>query len=277
MRIRKNAKTSAFLHTNSNLISHNHEPTLCLLNQSPWDIITFPSSPSIHLVRILLFLNSPPIPRSVPLIQTSLHLLQMPHFAASTKNTFDCAYDLVNQNRNQYDDEKIRDYDLYKKEDELGFMCEGNLIDRQNDAVWSTQKKAQCASSKSRDSRGTKKRAAAVTPKQNEFYYYSGFGPSWGKKRGGLGEKCTTFNACDTTTTSSSVYESDVDVEEDHKRAEPVPTMMLQTTWSGHVMPGKKDFDFVEQDERDDGIKIEKTVKKRGRKPMKARSLKSLM
>ncbi|KAI3800542.1 hypothetical protein L1987_28633 [Smallanthus sonchifolius] len=48
MRIRKNA---AFLYTNSNLASDGADEcklqkNLCQLNQSPWDIITFPSSSS---------------------------------------------------------------------------------------------------------------------------------------------------------------------------------------------------------------------------------------
>ncbi|MFS8027055.1 hypothetical protein Hanom_Chr16g01494131 [Helianthus anomalus] len=272
MRIRKNAKTSAFLHTTSNNNNNTiHETTLCLLNQSPWDIITFPasthssSSTSIHLfddfvtrynVNAAANWSSPDSDK--PIIQS----------VASTKNSNECEYDIISENV----DKKTRNYESYEKEeDKLGFMkgCvkqEDSFVDIQNDAVCADKKKAQTVSK----SCGNKKRAVN-TSKQNEFYYYSGFGPSWGKKRG-----CTTFNACGTNvTTSSNDGDMDVDVDEGEKRVGHDTTTM-KTVWSCQVVPGEEDFDHVEQ-ENDKEKDKEKIVKKRGRKPIKARSLKSLM
>ncbi|KAL8227918.1 hypothetical protein R6Q57_015502 [Mikania cordata] len=277
MRIRKNAKTSAFLHTNSNLIFHNHEPTLCLLNQSPWDIITFPSAhSSIHL-QFDDFVTRYNV--NLTANWSSADSETAIQSADSTKNSFECEYGIVNENRNENGEGKITNYELYQKEDKLGFMREDDVNDLQNDAVWATNKKAQPVSK----SRGTKKRAVGITSKQNEFYYYSGFGPSWGKKRGEFGEKCTTFNACGTIVTTnsmSSMYETsddgNMDVEEDKKGLVPDTTTM-KTVWSCEVPPEKEDFDCMEEDEPDDVKQKEKTVKKRGRKPIKARSLKSLM
>lgn len=177
--------------------------------------------------------------------------------------------------------------------EELGFMkgCvkkEDNVNVVENDAVWST-KKAQ--------TRGTKKRAVAVAQKQNEFYYYSGFGPSWGKKRGGLEDKCTTFNARVTTTSidtsssrsksrnKSSVCETsddvgDLDVEEEDEKRVELDTSMMQAVWSCKLTPEmseSEDSDCVEDDDQGNEKEKERNVKKRGRKPIKARSLKSLM
>ncbi|KAI3796540.1 hypothetical protein L1987_39215 [Smallanthus sonchifolius] len=291
MRIRKNAKPSAFLHPNSTLIPDDYDTTLCLLNQSPWDIITFPSthspSPQIHLFDDFVTrydVNRPANWSSARVDSGSA--------IQSAASSVDCDYDNdnVNVNRNgnrngnRNVDDRVKNYESYRKEDKLGFLkgCvkEDNVIDLQNDAVWATNKKAQPVSK----SRGTKKRAVAITPKQNEFYYYSGFGPSWGRKRGGSGNKCTTFNAHHTIVTTNSgdsVYESsggvgDMDVEEDVKRVEPDTTTLMKTVWSCQVIPEKEDFDYVGEEEKN-GKEKGKTVKKRGRKPIKARSLKSLM
>lgn len=74
----------------------------------------------------------------------------------------------------------------------------------------------------------------------SEFYYYSGFGPLWGKKRGQSTEKSVQ--------SSSSQMDNE-------------------------------GFDYIEDDEDDNDDEVEngKTKIKRARKPIKARSLKSLM
>ncbi|XP_024987943.1 uncharacterized protein LOC112522859 [Cynara cardunculus var. scolymus] len=160
-------------------------------------------------------------------------------------------------------------------------MCEDHLFDLQNEAVWTTNKKSPPVSRSTTGSAGSrprrvKKRAAAITSNPNEFYYYSGFGPSWGKKRGPVGNKCTTFNACDVVTTNgsndceTSGVDGDVGVEEEEKWVEPDTTMIKELSWSCEAGPTKEDVDYMDEEEG-------KVVKKRGRKPIKARSLKSLM
>ncbi|KAI7755072.1 hypothetical protein M8C21_006539, partial [Ambrosia artemisiifolia] len=84
------------------------------------------------------------------------------------------------------------------------------------------------------------------------------------------------WSSPDSTTPIQSVYDGDMDVDEDKNRAESDTTTsaMMRTVWSCQVAPGKGDFDYMgEYEECDDG-KQEKTVKKKWRKPMKARSLK---
>ncbi|KAJ9563505.1 hypothetical protein OSB04_008665 [Centaurea solstitialis] len=131
MRIRKNANISAFLHTNS-----NNQTNFCQLNQSPWDIITFPPSSS-----------------------SSLH---HPAKWEKVKNGSNIIYG------------------------DRGFFH------LQNESVWGTTIRNHRRRIRGHPRRGptgsrprrAKKRAVAVTSNRNEFYYYSGFGPSWGKKRG---------------------------------------------------------------------------------------------
>lgn len=65
MRIRKNAKISALLSSTTNLTSDADESllkkNLCQLNQSPWDIITFPSSDSSSSLHQVTLIHSPSI------------------------------------------------------------------------------------------------------------------------------------------------------------------------------------------------------------------------
>lgn len=194
-------------------------------------------------------------------------------------------------------DDTIKDYKLNKKKDDLGFMkedegivkcsnntacnimCEDHLVDPQEDAIWLNDNKKARLVSKSTTSH-TKKWVVAKTSNPNEFYYYSGFGPSWGKKRGELGSKGTTSNARDADFTSNSnIYEAiggvcDVgNVDEEQKRVEP-DTTMKGISCSGEVLPKRRDLDYI--DEKQDNKKQRKVAKKR-RKPIKERLLKSLM
>ncbi|XP_076906802.1 uncharacterized protein LOC143563047 [Bidens hawaiensis] len=130
-------------------------------------------------------------------------------------------------------------------------MCVHHVIDHlQNHAVWTTKKEPRPVheSKAGSRSRQTKKRAS-TSP--YEFYYYSGFGPTWGKKRG--------------TTAGSGV--SNMDYNEPAKVA--FDDNKIKET--SVINDGMGICD--DEDDKERG----KTGKKRGRKPMKARSLKSLM
>lgn len=88
----------------------------------------------------------------------------------------------------------------------------------------------------------------------NEFYYYSGFGPHWGKKR--------------ETVTKSLVVPNKVIVTDQE----------LQVKNQGGT---KRDIEFIDYDDDDDddidGEENDGTRRAGGRKRVKARSLKSLM
>lgn len=95
-----------------------------------------------------------------------------------------------------------------------------------------------------------KKAPAASTSNPYEFYYYSGFGPRWGKRRGENGKN-----------DGGSMPKN---VEEEAAAAAAISRT------------GIEDFDFDEFEDEDDEEE-EMNGKKRVRKPIKARSLKSLL
>jgi len=126
--------------------------------------------------------------------------------------------------------------------------------------------------------RGSGKKVSAPALKNPyEFYYYSGFGPRWGRKRGGSDDEKMVINDSKKSRSSAS-SSSD---EDGHK-----------TAAFGGGSVSFDEFDFVDEDydvmEQDQGsdhgrkkknekmIMMKKTMKK-GRKPVKERSLKSLM
>lgn len=102
-----------------------------------------------------------------------------------------------------------------------------------------------------------KKPPATSSSNSYEFYYYSGFGPKWGKRRGGETRK--NSNGCQI---SKNVGDANAEVE-----VETAPAA------------GKDHLDFFEyeDDDDEDEDEIGDNGRKRVRKPIKARSLKSLL
>ncbi|KAH7849630.1 hypothetical protein Vadar_020630 [Vaccinium darrowii] len=98
-----------------------------------------------------------------------------------------------------------------------------------------------------------------ATANPYEFYYYSGFGPRWGKKRG-----------------VRDVPKSDsVEEEEEEIVREIVPQHSSLSSSSSEI--DSEEFDYIEDDDDEDKEDKRNVKKRRGRKPIKARSLKSLM
>ncbi|XP_044504256.1 uncharacterized protein LOC123224583 isoform X2 [Mangifera indica] len=102
-----------------------------------------------------------------------------------------------------------------------------------------------------RRGRARAKKGSSSSSNPYEFYYYSGFGPLWGKRRG-----------VDKINEGKKFEDGDV---EDMNKDEKTPS-------SSQI----EDFEFVD-DEDDDDDENGDSRKKRIRKPVKARSLKSLM
>ncbi|KAI3800541.1 hypothetical protein L1987_28632 [Smallanthus sonchifolius] len=145
---------------------------------------------------------------------------------------------------------------LCSERDEKGWEC-GSVVKNGNQSVWTTKKRpgqAQACRAKKRP---------ASNP--HEFYYYSGFGPSWGKKRG----TTTTISVGSNSNTGhrTSSLSGDMDVQKERgNRFEPDTS--------------KVELDYLDDEDEEDDREIGKVGiigKKRGRKPIKERSLKSLM
>lgn len=139
-------------------------------------------------------------------------------------------------------------------------------------------------------SRGGAAKKAAASPSSNpyEFYYYSGFGPLWGKRRGGdrNGEASKSSGGGGEGSNSTTV-EMDMEMEEVIEGSDDVVVVTADDNDNSNsnenndnvVVVSGKDygvFDFVDDvddDEEDD----DNGGNKRMRKPVKERSLKSLM
>nr|XP_043626736.1 uncharacterized protein LOC122598196 [Erigeron canadensis] len=300
MRIRKNAKLSAALlnttqntTTSSSLTTTNNESSslsssscclipnnnICQLNQSPWDIIT----PSFQLDDYIVNYN-------VNIAQNRRWFDFISDFqSGDSLNTLGFGENDNNNDRDdglgenannlscikndcETDEEEIKlegdgleEMKLCGETDEQGWqcgsvvqngytMCEYHLSGLQTYEVWNAKKKF----GGSRPMPGCRSRRAKKRPNTNnphDYYYYSGFGPSWGKKRGIMG------------TDLDGIDDGDVDVEEQKgKRFEPE----MRPVGLDYI-----DDDDDEYSNDDDEIGILR--RKRERKPVKERSLKSLM
>ncbi|KAJ7951167.1 WRC domain containing protein [Quillaja saponaria] len=134
----------------------------------------------------------------------------------------------------------------------------------------STSKKAAAAAAAAaagaRRARARSGRKGSSSSNPYEFYYYSGFGPLWGKRRGdksGVSDKfvenemvATSANVVTTTTGSTS--------------------NPCSSSSTSSQMDNEDQFDYLDDDD-DDEDNEDGAGKKRMRKPVKARSLKSLM
>ncbi|KAK8639701.1 hypothetical protein V6N13_138072 [Hibiscus sabdariffa] len=111
----------------------------------------------------------------------------------------------------------------------------------------------------------TSRRGSSSASNPYEFYYYSGFGPSWGKKRrGGYKVKGIGRN-----------HFEPKEVENNGS----VITAQNNSALSSSQIDDSEEFDYVEEEEEEEEDDDENgdSGKKRTRKPIKARSLKSLM
>lgn len=132
---------------------------------------------------------------------------------------------------------------------------------------------------------------AAVAGNPYEFYYYSGFGPRWGKRRG---EDNNDVTATAATSSSSAYPKDDNGYEDDNNGVEASQIMSEDDSDIGYDNNNnnsntnnhykKKDvviesvvdeeLDYIDDD---DDEEEELYGRRRVRKPIKARSLKSLM
>ncbi|KAL3647712.1 hypothetical protein CASFOL_008680 [Castilleja foliolosa] len=256
MRIRKHAKISPLVYATSSLKLGTHLQThICQLNQSPWDVMMFspPSTP-------------PPPPPQVDgdgdcavngSLRGCISVTESDHWEAksTTVKEEEAAAEIA--------EEKIilccktdgKSWQCKKEAAKNSALCHHHLMQARsyNNGYHHMGKKTEKLSGEAR--RPARDKKASTTSNPYEFYYYSGFGPRWGKKRG---DACNDINTTDATNSNNNVglsknVEHEVEMGDD-----------------------ESDFDDYEVEEeinsRDNNI-----GKKRVRKPIKARSLKSLM
>lgn len=143
-------------------------------------------------------------------------------------------------------------------------FCEHHLFNKKQTHPSSTG----AAAHRRAKTRGAGKKAASSNP--YEFYYYSGFGPSWGKRRGDRNGEESKSSGNSTMVESENgvgVAASDEVVVDDEVMNDNVVVVPSGLEIDNEVII---DYEDDDEDEEDSG-------KKRMRKPVKARSLKSLM
>ncbi|XP_039021332.1 uncharacterized protein LOC120153447 [Hibiscus syriacus] len=100
------------------------------------------------------------------------------------------------------------------------------------------------------------------TPNPYEFYYYSGFGPSWVKKRRDGDE-------------GKGINKNQIEPKEVENNICVITSQNNSALLSSSQIDDNEEYDYVDEEEEDD--ENGDSGKKRMRKPIKARSLKSLM
>ncbi|KAF7154417.1 hypothetical protein RHSIM_Rhsim01G0164400 [Rhododendron simsii] len=281
MRIRKHAKlvglsltsTTAPADLTPQSSSRFHSPHVCQLNQSPWDLLSFPpdspSSPFQVDGEESNYTANGSSANSIGAVESKASMKISLNVEDKNVSNYNHGIELGFRNGGTILCCKTNGKSWKcKKEASKGHsLCEHHLAHQLRDynslpahpsaAAKKLEKPAAIAPIRRRG-RPRKVRAphppppAAANP--YEFYYYSGFGPRWGKKRG----------------VSSHVPKPDR-VEKEEIVSGIVPHSSLAP--SSEIE--SDEFDYVEDEEEENNLNVKKM--RRGRKPIKARSLKSLM
>ncbi|XP_075493632.1 uncharacterized protein LOC142531407 [Primulina tabacum] len=265
MRIRKNAKISPLIYAaaslNPGILA---QPRVCQLNQSPWDVMNFsqPSSPPYKGNGNGSYAGNGSSQDSIAVLERA---------AEESSNAMKWEYSggisggaaatMAEQPSDELNN-STAPIILCCKTDGKSWKCrreavKGNsLCDHHLSMVRSYSSSAHTTARNSSkpvaERRRPRIKKSAVPSSSNPyvFYYYSGFGPRWGKKRG---EDRTNGTAGDTA--------------EYLDRGHHMEPLNLSET--------DENFDY--KDEDDDNEDEDPNKKKRTRKRVKARSLKSLI
>ncbi|WCJ22755.1 hypothetical protein M5689_004827 [Euphorbia peplus] len=277
MRIRKNKNLSSLMFSHASgaepLQSH-----VCQLNQSPWDVIPFSPYPSSS--RFHHQFGDEDSLNGNGSLGDSIGAVESNSFPDREREEEEKKVEVEVEDKMLIDiDNNSEIEEDEHKEDEMKIdSCEKTYIPKE----WQCKNEKKRAHSISEESHltsvkscsdnvtKTKKNAAPLgrprgrgrPPKKGttskasnpyEFYYYSGFGPLWGKQRGG-GKGRGAGGGAEIISKIAEIDENDENT----------------TSSSDH-------FDNLDYLDDDDSENDENVKKKRMRKPVKARSLKSLM
>ncbi|XP_022769719.1 protein ecdysoneless homolog [Durio zibethinus] len=282
MRIRKTAKLSSLIHPQG---SRPKSAYVCQLNQSPWDVIPFPQEPypsSLHhqFGAEDSFNGNGSLGDSIGAVESVASMME------SEEKAIMKVEGMVVDDNDDNDEMKIakqfgsksqcEEEEKESKQEALLKSCNNNnnSSDSGNNPSSLTIKKAeknnQLIGSRRGRARATKKGSSSAS-NPNEFYYYSGFGPSWRKRRGGsdrVGE----------------ISKNIIEAKEVENNSSAITTQNNTTPSSSSQIDNNEEFDYVDDeddedddDDDDEDDENEDSGRKRMRKPIKARSLKSLM
>ncbi|XP_073302718.1 uncharacterized protein [Primulina huaijiensis] len=273
MRIRKHAKISPLLYATSSQDTVTlPQAHICQLNQSPWDVMNFspprpclpPTSPS-QVYGNDCFAGNGSSRDSIAVTRR-----ESTNKATKCENSGSISDRAAPDDTEQEACTSPKDSSIIlccktdskcwqcRREAAKGnSLCEHHLLMFRNysNYKYSAHSPTKNSEKSSVETRGrgrprSKKRSAPSLSNPNEFYYYSGFGPRWGKKRGEVSKNMNE---------ELNMPNNDL---EDHDQA-------------ASSLCDVEDDRLDEDDDEEE--KNEEIGKKRARKPIKARSLKSLM
>ncbi|XP_073300849.1 uncharacterized protein [Primulina huaijiensis] len=274
MRIRKRAKISTLLYATSSLDPGTlPQAHICQLNQSPWDVMNFsppppspPPMPSSQVNGNDSFAGNGSSRDSIAVIKREWmdELNKATKWEHSGTNSVGAASNETEQEVGTSPKDDLinmccktdgKSCQCRREAAKGNSLCEHHLImvrGYSNNSAHSTTKNSEKSSVEARGGPGIKKRAAQSLSNPYVFYYYSGFGPRCGKKRGEVSKNINEeFNIPKNDLDDDNEASSSCDIE---------------------------DVEIEDRDEYEDEVeKIKAISKKKARKPIKARSLKSLM
>ncbi|GLT62460.1 hypothetical protein SLA2020_350990 [Shorea laevis] len=186
MRIRKNAKLSPswFSHASAPEALQTH---VCQLNQSPWDAIPF-AQDSSQLGGEDSFTGNASLADSIGAVDSVSSMMDAVAAKAEEMVVYD--NDKLEKRPKAFDYTEER-----ARENEFGFQNTNNNNNNITSSTSPSFRRAPAAAAAAAAAAGARRaRARAANSKKGssssnpyEFYYYSGFGPLWGRKRGDRG------------------------------------------------------------------------------------------
>ncbi|KAF8012516.1 hypothetical protein BT93_I0619 [Corymbia citriodora subsp. variegata] len=261
MRIRKNAKLSTVLSSHGWPAEAPLPLRVCPLNQSPWDVIPFSFPDALAPSSSLAprdggeesFTTKGSLGDSIGAIESSMASMMTVDAEENTVIDHKLKGHAFSDNNNRTGSKGWRrkdeagDGNYLGKHHLLPLPCITSIADEatanaDDSASGKLDKPSASTGPRSGRLRGANNSSSSIAVNSNQFFYYSGFGPSWGKRRrgraGGNPQPTPPWISCE----ESDYVDSDTDEDED-------------------------DEDYDDRASR----------KKRMRKPVKARSVKSLM
>ncbi|KAE8708000.1 Syntaxin of plants 71 [Hibiscus syriacus] len=273
MRIRKNKKLSSLIYTQGSRTDGVH---VCRLNQSTWDAI--PSSPEPYPSYLHpqfecedSFNGNGSIDDSIGAVESVATMVGSEEEAMmkvegmviddnNDNNETKSAKQFVFESRCEEEEEDNES----NQEPCLLKSCYNSSDSGDNINV---SKKVENYNNQPTVSRQVRARASrkcsSSASKPYEFYYYSGFGPSWGKKRRGEDK------------VKEGISKNQIERKEVENNGNVITSQNNSAQSYSSQIDDNKEFDYVDDDEKDD--ENGDSGNKRMRKPIKARSLKSLM
>ncbi|KAE8727531.1 Syntaxin of plants 71 [Hibiscus syriacus] len=269
MRIRKNKKLSSLICTQGSRPDGVH---VCRLNQSTWDAIPLSPEPyPSHLHHQFecedSFNGNGSVGDSIGAVESVATIVGSKEEAETKVGSM-----AIDDNNDNYETKSAKQFGFESQceedeEDKESYQepCLLKSCNNSGDSgdYISVSKKAgnhnnQPTVSGRLRARASKKGSSSAS-NPYEFYYYSGFGPSWGKKRRG-GDEVKGIRKINR-----------IDPKEVENNGSVITSQNNSALSSSSQIHDNEEFDYVDDDENED------SGKKRMRKPIKARSLKSLM